>query len=66
MQVYTQLALLRLHSGILGYMLVLSFSAYQTKAGKAWDKDIYSAWKRHRDIARKLKLNKVSTGGFAN
>ncbi|EMD0831424.1 hypothetical protein VP018_003304 [Morganella morganii] len=29
-------------------------AGYQTKAGKAWDKDIYSAWKRHKDIAGKL------------
>lgn len=29
-------------------------TGYQTKAGKAWDKDIYSAWKRHKDIAGKL------------
>lgn len=25
----------------------LNEAGYQTKAGKAWDKDIYSAWKRH-------------------
>lgn len=29
-------------------------AGYQTKAGKAWDKDIYSAWKRHKDIVGKL------------
>lgn len=29
-------------------------AGYQTKAGKAWDKDIYSAWKRHKNIAGKL------------
>ncbi|SSJ61157.1 Uncharacterised protein [Klebsiella pneumoniae] len=29
-------------------------AGYQTKAGKAWDKDIYSAWKRHKDITDKL------------
>ncbi|EPJ0728923.1 hypothetical protein AB7Y15_08105 [Morganella morganii] len=29
-------------------------AGYQTKAGKAWDKDIYSAWKRHKDISGKL------------
>lgn len=29
-------------------------AGYQTKGGKAWDKDIYSAWKRHKDIAGKL------------
>ncbi|MBG2962360.1 hypothetical protein I4912_01255 [Proteus mirabilis] len=29
-------------------------AGYQTKAGKAWDKDIYSAWKRHKDIVNKL------------
>lgn len=26
----------------------LNSAGYQTKAGKAWDKDIYSAWKRKR------------------
>ncbi|WFL67445.1 hypothetical protein [Pantoea sp. X85] len=26
----------------------LNDAGYQTKAGKAWDKDIYSAWKRKR------------------
>lgn len=25
----------------------LNDAGYQTKMGKAWDKDIYSAWKRH-------------------
>ncbi|HBZ16814.1 MAG TPA: hypothetical protein DEO73_13765 [Pantoea sp.] len=29
----------------------LNEAGYQTKAGKAWDKDIYSAWKR-RDLKR--------------
>ncbi len=29
-------------------------AGYQTKAAKAWDKDIYSTWKRHKDIAGKL------------
>ncbi|MDU4125543.1 hypothetical protein [Pantoea sp.] len=29
----------------------LNDAGYQTKAGKAWDKDIYSAWKR-RDLKR--------------
>ncbi len=29
-------------------------AGYQTKGGKAWDKDIYSAWKRHKDIIEKL------------
>lgn len=29
-------------------------AGYQTKAGKAWDKDIYSAWKRHKGIATKI------------
>ncbi|WP_458024747.1 hypothetical protein [Providencia stuartii] len=29
-------------------------AGYQTKAGKAWDKDIYSAWRRHKDIVNKL------------
>ncbi|HEK0656580.1 TPA: hypothetical protein SMP34_001933 [Proteus mirabilis] len=31
-------------------------AGYQTKAGKAWDKDIYSAWKRHKDITGKLQV----------
>jgi len=30
-------------------------AGYQTKAGKAWDKDIYSAWKRYKNIAGKLR-----------
>ncbi|MEG0279835.1 MAG: hypothetical protein RR510_14570 [Morganella sp. (in: enterobacteria)] len=29
-------------------------AGYQTKSGKAWDKDIYSAWKRHKDIVGKI------------
>lgn len=29
-------------------------AGYQTKGGKAWDKDIYSVWKRHKDIVWKL------------
>ncbi|CCR30408.1 Prophage protein [Salmonella enterica subsp. enterica serovar Agona str. 66.F.99] len=29
-------------------------AGYQTKAGKAWDKDIYSAWKRQGNNAQKL------------
>ncbi|ATC75078.1 TPA: hypothetical protein ACIR5G_001526 [Proteus mirabilis] len=29
-------------------------AGYQTKAGKAWDKDIYSAWRRHKNIVNKL------------
>ncbi|AWO80679.1 hypothetical protein [Serratia marcescens] len=32
-------------------------AGYQTKGGKAWDKDIYSAWKRQGD-----HLLKVNTG----
>lgn len=32
----------------------LNEAGYQTKAGKAWDKDIYSAWKRHSRHADKL------------
>ena len=32
-------------------------AGYQTKSGKAWDKDIYSAWKRHKDIMYKLALS---------
>lgn len=29
-------------------------AGYQTKGGKACDKDIYSVWKRHKDIVEKL------------
>ena len=32
----------------------LNEAGYQTKAGKAWDKDIYSAWKRQGHNAGKL------------
>lgn len=32
-------------------------AGYQTKGGKAWDKDIYSAWKRHKDIKKKLNID---------
>lgn len=32
----------------------INAAGYQTKAGKAWDKDIYSAWKRHKGIATKI------------
>ena len=32
----------------------LNEAGYQTKAGKAWDKDIYSAWKRQANHAEKL------------
>ncbi|EPB0513229.1 hypothetical protein ACRABS_005215 [Salmonella enterica subsp. enterica] len=32
----------------------LNEAGYQTKAGKAWDKDIYSAWKRQGRNADKL------------
>ncbi|WP_199637818.1 hypothetical protein JEM67_22575 [Serratia sp. PAMC26656] len=34
----------------------LNDAGYQTKAGKAWDKDIYSAWKRQGDIKSKITL----------
>lgn len=30
----------------------LNEAGYQTKAGKAWDKDIYSAWKRKKDCKK--------------
>ncbi|MDN0123908.1 hypothetical protein QVN60_12005, partial [Yersinia aleksiciae] len=33
----------------------LNEAGYQTKAGKAWDKDIYSAWKRQGNNADKLR-----------
>lgn len=29
----------------------LNEAGYQTKAGKAWDKDIYSAWKRNKRVS---------------
>lgn len=32
----------------------LNDAGYQTKAGKAWTKDIYSAWKRQADHSDKL------------
>lgn len=32
----------------------LNEAGYQTKAGKAWDKDIYSAWKRQDDNTERL------------
>lgn len=32
----------------------LNDAGYQTKMGKAWDKDIYSAWKRHGSNSDKL------------
>ncbi|HGK4002530.1 TPA: hypothetical protein ACJ2O0_006002, partial [Klebsiella pneumoniae] len=32
----------------------LNAAGYQTKAGKAWDKDIYSAWKRQGHNAEKI------------
>lgn len=32
----------------------LNEAGYQTKAGKAWDKDIYSAWKRQEGRADRL------------
>lgn len=30
----------------------LNEAGYQTKAGKAWDKDIYSAWKKSRLVTK--------------
>ncbi|MCX3072416.1 hypothetical protein OSB95_04040 [Providencia stuartii] len=32
-------------------------AGYQTKGGKAWDKDIYSAWKRHKDIVGEVNFS---------
>ncbi|WP_314141034.1 hypothetical protein [Buttiauxella noackiae] len=32
----------------------LNDAGYQTKMGKAWDKDIYSAWKRQAGTAEKI------------
>lgn len=29
----------------------INAAAYQTKAGKAWDKDIYSTWKRNKRVS---------------
>ncbi|PXK20122.1 hypothetical protein DMR31_26860 [Klebsiella variicola] len=34
----------------------LNEAGYQTKAGKAWDKDIYSAWKRQDNVKDKITL----------
>lgn len=34
----------------------LNDAGYQTKAGKAWTKDIYSAWKRQADHSDKLAV----------
>ena len=33
----------------------LNEAGYQTKAGKAWDKDIYSAWKRQGNHALRVE-----------
>ncbi len=32
----------------------LNEAGYQTKAGKAWDKDIYSAWKRQGNNIKRI------------
>ena len=32
----------------------LNEAGYQTKAGKAWDKDLYSVWKRQKGTATKI------------
>lgn len=34
----------------------LNEAGYQTKAGKAWDKDIYSAWRRQKDHQVQIEL----------
>ncbi|EAB5376860.1 hypothetical protein NU34_000530 [Salmonella enterica subsp. enterica] len=34
----------------------LNEAGYQTKAGKAWDKDIYSTWKRQGHNAERIAL----------
>lgn len=34
----------------------LNEAGYQTKAGKAWDKDIYSAWKRQGSNSERLEV----------
>lgn len=34
----------------------LNEAGYQTKAGKAWDKDIYSAWKRQGHNAERIAV----------
>ena len=34
----------------------LNEAGYQTRSGKAWDKDIYSAWKRQKDTAMKIVM----------
>lgn len=33
----------------------LNEAGYQTKAGKAWDKDIYSAWRRQKGHQSKIE-----------
>lgn len=35
----------------------LNEAGYQTKAGKAWDKDIYSAWKRRKVNTHELTIS---------
>ncbi|MBE5252521.1 hypothetical protein [Mixta mediterraneensis] len=35
----------------------LNDAGYQTKAGKAWTKDIYSAWKKQGNHAQKLQIS---------
>ncbi|MCM7275671.1 hypothetical protein M8O32_21180 [Enterobacter hormaechei] len=40
----------------------LNEAGYQTKAGKAWDKDIYSAWKRQGAYSCKLAASIESNG----
>ena len=41
---------------VAGISYTLNEAGYQTKAGKAWDKDIYSAWKRQGSNAEKLSV----------
>lgn len=57
-QPYDKVAVLRIvaetiHQGFDNSRIIaerLNEAGYQTKARKAWDKDIYSAWKKHDEI----------------
>ncbi|HDU7917420.1 TPA: hypothetical protein RGH07_002294 [Serratia marcescens] len=39
----------------------LKDAGYQTKAGKAWDKDIYSAWRHQKDHQAKIEKALVNS-----
>lgn len=44
----------------------LNEAGYQTKAGKAWDKDIYSAWKRQGNNKESIELKIKLPRKFSN